>query len=168
MIGMTAHEPYPADTRWTFYSRQTRHERSVPLCLHWEVNGDSITDEYTPDEINAQGLWGMWFPRYGKAGPAKVYWSIMGEGTFEGAPFSDNIGIGEDFLTFYSWPVNAVTGKRLNWVRLPVRDKLWHRGRCDKGGFIQQLTGWKPSPFEPSFHAEGIARLAGLTEHGLS
>ncbi|MFJ5843054.1 hypothetical protein ACIQGO_41135 [Streptomyces shenzhenensis] len=159
---MTTHAPYPADTLWTFRSRQSQHERSIPLCLSWEVAGDPITGEFIPDETSARALWDMWFPRYGKKGPAQIYWFIMGKGTFEGAPFTNNIGTGEDFLTYFSWPVNALTGERLNWVRLPVRDKLWHGDRCDKGGFIQELTGWKPSPFEPLFHAEEIARLTGL------
>ncbi|MFD7964254.1 hypothetical protein ACFV5J_25980 [Streptomyces zaomyceticus] len=68
----------------------------------------------------------------------------------------------EDFLTFYTWPVHAETRERINWVRVPVRDRLWHGSRADKGGFIQELTGWKPSPFEPLFHVDVIAGAARL------
>jgi hypothetical protein len=158
---MTTHQPYSAKTRWTFRNRQVQLERTMPLYLHWEVNGDPVTDHYTPDEISARGLWDLWFPKYASEGPVKVYWSVRGDATAEWAPFTDN-GMGEDFLTFFSWPVHAQSGERVNWVRLPVQDKLWHGTRGDKGGFIQELTGWKPSPFQSQFDAEKIAKLAGL------
>lgn len=80
------------------------------------------------------------------------------------APFSSNIGGHNHFLTHFTWPVNSVGGEPVNRVRLPVRDKLWNRDHCDKGGFIQELTGWKSSPFQSSFDAEKIARMAGLME----
>ena len=44
---------------------------------------------------------------------------------------------------------NSVTGEELNWLTLPVVDKLWNRKRADKGGFIQEATGWKPAIFQP-------------------
>jgi hypothetical protein len=33
----------------------------------------------------------------------------------------------------------------MNWLSLPVIDKLWNETRADEGGFIQQATGLKPS-----------------------
>ncbi|MFD6921300.1 hypothetical protein ACFV99_13945 [Streptomyces sp. NPDC059944] len=164
---MTTYEPYSADSRWTFSNRLSRHEFTVPLRLYWEVNGDPLTDDYTPDDMNAAELWEMWFSRYWKGDPAKIYWFISGGQVFEGAPFSNNIGGHDHFLTHFTWPVNSVSGEPVNWVRLPVRDKLWNKDHGDKGGFIQELTGWKPSPFQASFDAEKIARLAGLMGTGL-
>ncbi|MFF9982859.1 hypothetical protein [Streptomyces erythrochromogenes] len=159
---MDTYSPYPADTEWTFRSLQGGHEHATPLLLSWEVNGDPITDDFTPDEITAEELWNRWFSEIGKKGEAKIYWFVMGSGTFEGAPFARHNPIGEDFLTYFSWPLRAGTGERLNFLRLPVRDKLWNEKRGDKGGFIQQHTGWKPSPLQPFLDAETIAKAAGL------
>jgi hypothetical protein len=55
----------------------------------------------------------------------------------------------EDFLTFYSWPEDTKTRALLNWLTLPVVDKRWNNQRGDKGGFIQEATGWKPSILQP-------------------
>ena len=55
----------------------------------------------------------------------------------------------EDFLTFFTHPVNSVSGKPLNWLTLTVVDKLWNSKSANKGGFIQQATGWKPAILQP-------------------
>ena len=55
----------------------------------------------------------------------------------------------EEFLVHFTWPVNSVSGERLSWLDLPLVDKLWNSQRGDKGGFIQQATGWKPSILQP-------------------
>lgn len=162
---MSTFKPYPADTAWSFRSRASGHSFTTPLLLSWEVNGDPISDNFTPEEITASELWNRWFSQYGKSGPGKVYWFVTGRGVFEGAPFGVNNATGEDFLTHYSWPVHSVTEDRINFARLPVRDKLWGGKHCDKGGFIQQYTGWKPSPLQPLFDAEVIAKAAGLPGH---
>ena len=41
------------------------------------------------------------------------------------------------------------SSQRLNWLEIPVRDKLWNPQRADKRGFIQQATSWKPSILQP-------------------
>ena len=43
-------------------------------------------------------------------------------------------------------------GRQLNWLTLPVADKLWRPGRPDKGGFIHEMTGRKPAPLQPYLH----------------
>lgn len=40
-------------------------------------------------------------------------------------------------------------GDRLNGLTLPVDDMRWTRRRADKGGFIQEATGWKPNVLQP-------------------
>lgn len=37
----------------------------------------------------------------------------------------------------------AKTDNPLNWLGLPVVDKLWRSRRANEGGFIQEATGWK-------------------------
>jgi hypothetical protein len=80
---------------------------------------------------------------------------------FEAAPFAPNV-LSEDFLTHYTLPAHAKTGERLNWARLPVLDRGWNETTADKGGFIQEATGWKPSPLQPTMDYLAIGRAAGL------
>jgi hypothetical protein len=47
-------------TRWRFNSLESGVEFEMPLSLYWEINGDPITDDYTPDEISAEELWNIW------------------------------------------------------------------------------------------------------------
>ncbi|MEZ0092426.1 hypothetical protein [Streptacidiphilus sp. EB129] len=163
---METHRPYPDATEWTFRNRRSHQERRTPLVLSWEVDGDPITDDYTPSAISAHELWDLWFPKYASDGTAPIHWSVKGNGIAESAPFQ--IGQAQDQPDFlspddgFTWPEQTRSGERVNWLRLPVRDKLWHGQRGDKGGFIQELLGWKPSPLEPVFHARAIAAAAGI------
>ena len=54
-----------------------------------------------------------------------------------------------NFLDYYSSPIDCETGEKLNWLALPVEDKLWNSKCQNKGGFIQEATGWKPSILQP-------------------
>ncbi|MFI8365303.1 hypothetical protein ACIGD1_34765 [Streptomyces sp. NPDC085612] len=66
------------------------------------------------------------------------------------------------FLTWYTHPLHAATGEPLNWLRLPVVDRGWNASVGDRGGFIQEATGWKPSPLQPTMNVIEIGRAAGL------
>ena len=68
----------------------------------------------------------------------------------------------ENFLSFYGWPAHSATGEQLNWLTLPVLDKRWNAKRADKGGFIQEATGWKPSILQPFVYLPGLAKASGL------
>ncbi|MFE9968054.1 hypothetical protein [Streptomyces sp. NPDC005525] len=68
----------------------------------------------------------------------------------------------EDFLTHFTHPVHAVTGEPVNWLRLPVLDRGWNRTASDRGGFVQEATGWKPSPLQPTMDVRQIGAAAGL------
>jgi hypothetical protein len=153
---------------WRFRSKHG-HENTVPLYLLWEVYCDPITDDYDPDEITAGELWQKWVCKYAAGRPAEpnglppahvnIYWSVRGGPIFEAAPFQ---GQSVDFLTYFTWPRDARTGVPLRWGALPAADKLWRPGRADKGGFIQELTGWKPSPLQASVDVRQLAAMTGL------
>ena len=64
----------------------------------------------------------------------------------------------EDFLSYYSWPVNSKTGERLNWLTLPVIDKRWVGKHGEKGGFIQEATGWKPAVLQPFVYLPSLLK----------
>ncbi|OIP26010.1 MAG: hypothetical protein AUK00_05490 [Dehalococcoidia bacterium CG2_30_46_9] len=63
----------------------------------------------------------------------------------------------DDFLTHFTWPIHSVTGERLNWLTLPVVDKLWNPKRANKGGFIQEVTGWKPAILQPYVYLPALS-----------
>jgi hypothetical protein len=145
------------ETVWRVRSLQTAYEWSGSLIARWEVSLDPVSDDYTPDEMSAANLFDRWLERVQKrhtGGLVPIHWFVTcGEqGKFERMPFQfshDGVEQQEDFLSFFSWPVNAATGERLNWLRVPVADKGWNGQRADKGGFIQEVTGWKPAILQP-------------------
>lgn len=71
---------------------------------------------YYPDE-SAQRLYGV--------GAVSIYWSVVGDGVQEAAPFQSNPNFVGDVLTHFSWPIHSETGQRLNWLTLPVTESLW-------------------------------------------
>jgi hypothetical protein len=145
---------------WNFASRTNpgKGDRAnQPLELGWFLDWDSISDEYTPNEISAKDLFSMWLERIGDVETMRIRWWIPR--LRESAPFTDEE---EDFLTFYSWPVNAETGERLNWLTLPIADKGWNGHHAEKGGFIQEVTGWKPSALQRSVHIPTLLKACGL------
>lgn len=162
----TARRVGAGDT-WKWHSLRTGFEFNQPLYLMWEVDGSTMTDDYLPSEITAHQLWERWRTKLDERG----FWHEMGRPwvtvswfvlpCFEAAPFQ-RLNPLEDFLSFYSWPIHAITGERLNWNRLPVPDQRWTPDQGDKGGFIQEVTGWKPSPLQPAVDVEVLAASAGL------
>ncbi len=133
---------------------------SPDLHLYWELNGSAMSDEFYYHEANEFELWRRWVERY--ASPeVKIFWAVDSPktGKLECAPF---LGYDKDFLTYYTWPTEVETGERLNWLSLTIPDKLLTPKRIDKGGFIQQATGWKPSPLQPTVNIEILAKAAGL------
>jgi hypothetical protein len=144
--------------KWKVRNRHSDHAWEGELVAYWEVCSDPISDDYTPDEISADELLALWVTKVREDYPnglIPIYWSVASHSNlaFERLPFqfdhNPEIGTPENFLTFYTWPENPRTGEPLNWNTVPVEDKLWNAKRGDKGGFIQQATGWKPSIYQP-------------------
>jgi len=142
--------------------------------LYWEANLDPISDDYTTDEIGAGELFDRWRGRLTDGDGwsqrlgepwVDVWWSVTTPeiaGTYERAPFESHgydwlVGA-DHFLTHFTWPMNADTGEPLNWLRLPVLDKLWRPGQGDKGGFIEEATGWKPSALQSYVNVETLVQ----------
>ena len=167
-------QPYPSGTKWTWSSHRSGHTWTEELVLYAEPDCSAMSDDYTPDEADARELWRWWVDGYvvkysqrhpgNRPGLMPIYWSVTlptATGVFEAAPFT-NHGLSQDFLTHYTHPVNAETGERLNWVRLPVLDRAWNATAADKGGFIQEATGWKPSPLQSTMDVVQIGCAAGV------
>jgi hypothetical protein len=161
-VGATAGDSEPKTVRAE--STLNNFTWEGPLWLYWEVEGDPITDEYTPRDVSARELWRMWKGRYGLEGTAQISWFIHGPGFAEWAP----VGNGEptsvwaqDYYSSFAHPVDAA-GHPVPWLSLPVVDKLWNDNRADKGGFIQQATGWKPSVFQAVMDVDVIERAVNM------
>ena len=180
--------PYGPGNRWTYSSRQSGFTHTEELALVAELDGDDLTDDYTADEISAHDLWKIWVDRHVdmlhkewpdlySPGEVHITWGIKGPNrgnVAEYAPHARRLpkpryaalapddSFREDFLTHFTHPVHAVTGERLNWLRLPVLDSAWNRTTATRGGFIQQVTGWKPSPLQPTVNVRQIGAAAGL------
>lgn len=98
-----------------------------------------------------------------RPGEVPIYWTVTqpdGQGIFESPPHVPDHP--ENFLTYYTHPVHAVTEERLNWLRLPVPDRRWSATDNHRGGFIQQATRWKPSPLQPTTNVRQLGAAAGL------
>lgn len=135
-------------------SRATGYERVSSLKAYWEVALDPMSDE--EDEDDALELFYTWGRRVTKEYPSgllPIYWGVrcVASRIMETMPHQF-WGPGpwpSDFLTHFYEPENCKTGEPLNWLSLPVCDKRWSRTCRDKGGFIQETTGWKPSVLQP-------------------
>jgi hypothetical protein len=153
--------------RWKVaYRKHGRGYWEGALIAYWDVAGDWMSDDYTPDEADAETLFRRWSKRAMEEFPSGLvpinwYVSCDEQIKFEAMPFQyreEGERPRDDFLTYYEWPVHPVTGERLNWFTLPVEDKLWNDRRADKGGFIQELTGWKPSILQPFVYLPSLIR----------
>ncbi len=155
---------------WKVRSRSHDFEWSGELLAYWEAHLDPISDDFTPAEISAVDLLRRWTERVEKKfsdGLVPIDWYVPSpsQGKLERMPFQLCHLPGpppEDFLTLFTWPENAATGQRLNWLTLPVVDKLWNKKHADKGGFIQEATGWKPSILQPFVYLPAILEAAGI------
>jgi len=152
--------------QWHCRSRTHDFEWEGELVAVWEVAHDPITDDFTT-ETPAREILRRWhrviddrFPD----GVVPIYWFVEspGHAKFERLPFAAEDD-GENFLTFYDWPTSVETGERLNWNTIPVADKLWRPGRANKGGFLQEATGWKPAIYQPHVYVPAILAAAGLS-----
>lgn len=158
------------------YSWKTRRhngDRIGELSLLWHVYNDALSDNYDSNEIDASDLWRIWREknaideqaeaRWGE-GAMRISWLVSGDAAYEGAPFAVDVSgyASETFLDHFTTPIEVATGEPIQWTRLPVEDKLWNAERNDKGGFIQEATGWKPSPLQPVFWPDQLAEACGL------
>lgn len=169
----------PAPETWSFHDRYGRERVGLTIELYWEAHYDPISDDFTPDDIDAYELLRRWLAHlehddlsfYGlPARHVPVFWYLRFSASpgFEGAPFCENseklaASFGrEDFFSYFTWPTSDLTGQPLNFLALPVCDKLWNRTQANKGGFIQEALDWKPAAYQVSFDPWAMARRAGL------
>jgi hypothetical protein len=175
--------PYPAGTTWLFNAVRNNYPNAHELVLYWEPEAERQFMDHDPRQAPAVSLWREWadfmadqlhdeHPTRFQPGDVHITWSIRtpsGNGIAEYAPHLqpnpvvESLDHDENFLTHYTHPVHAVTGERVNWLRLPVADRRWNTSGLDSGrGFIQDAIGWKPGPLQPVMNVRQLALAAGL------
>lgn len=117
-------------------------DRATKLWLMPELDYEPWLDEWYP-ECNKSPFW-FWAdwvkkkcPEAYEANAIPIYWTVMP--SYETAPFQDLEWATDDFLTFFTWPLDRF-GNRIDWYSLEVRHDRFE-------GFSQDL-GWKPSPLQ--------------------
>jgi len=167
---------YGPGVQWRFRSLQSGFVKVGRLELYWEVANDFVTDDYAATDP-ASDIWPVWVASIrqnesyhpGLGDPyVPITWQIRGSdsGTSESAPYAEDVypvpgSPRPDFLTYYTPPVDEVSGEPISWLRLPVVDKLWRPGQTSKGGFITELSGWSPAPLQSAVDLR-VFEAAGL------
>ena len=143
---------------WEFEGRRSGELWRSHLRANWELVLDPISEDFSADTMSAADLMKLWVGRIGsrgyRGGLVPIYWYVESQDSrvLESMPFQYEHYTGharEDFLTFFTWPIDTKSKTRLNWLELPVLDKEWNVRQSHKGGFIQEATGWKPAILQP-------------------
>lgn len=147
---------------WDFQSikyGEDAHRAAQDLYLAWSLDYDDVSADYSQDTPAAE-VFKAWLGQIPEGvEDINIDWIVYPIG--EGLPF---VGDDEDFLTHYRWPTHAESGERMSWFRLPVEDKAWNAERTDPGGFIQEVTGFKPATFQRTVHLPTLLRGSGWTQ----
>jgi hypothetical protein len=150
---MSQDQPHLKKT-WKYKGKNSRTGyMEAVLVACYEVEGSSISGHYTRDEISNEDLFSKWVDIVSKKysnGLVPINWSVMCEAmpfrfdSFKNGPSTT------DFLSFYTHPVNSITGEPLNWLELPVE--------CGGREFIQAVTGWEPSILQPFVYLPSLTK----------
>ncbi len=150
---------------WEFQGRRSGDLWKTDLRANWELVLDPVSEDFSAETMSASKLMKLWVGRIRSRGFSggliPIYWYVESEDArvLESMPFQYEHYSGharEDFLTFFTWPVDAETKSKLNWLELPVLDKEWNTERSHKGGFIQEATGWKPAILQPYVYLNSL------------
>jgi hypothetical protein len=159
------------DTLWTVENRDGKYTRDTTLWLEYEVAGSIMGDDYSLNDMSPDEMFREYVREFTDSkldsendlpsGYAHITWSVIGKDLGpELAPFQPDrwpsMPEYEDYLTFFKWPVNAATGERADFLTMPVRSMQWNRTQRDRGGFIEEATGWKPAALQPCVFLPGV------------
>lgn len=146
--------------RWTFRARRGGHEIRTDLVLYPELDCSAMVDDVY--ELDGQGQFEAYVQYLERshrewldADAVPIIWSVHDcafSGVYEAAPFTawgDSVGWG-NFLTHYTWPVDAITGEPLDWYALPVVN--------DRFPEFAKALAWTPSPLQPTCPLASIVR----------
>lgn len=136
--------------QWTYRSRHGTPELTEEIWLYGELDGSACVDGCdSGDGADQLRFYVEWIrrnnPEWLDDDAVPIYWSVMPAA--ETAPFQPSFSarVGspvEDFLSYFTWPVDASTGENLDWFQLPVRQERFPA--------LAKAIGWVPSPLQPT------------------
>jgi hypothetical protein len=127
--------------------RNPGHPRVGHMCAGYELWYDPITDDYSPNDISARDLYQQWRKhvvnsRYGDLIP--IIWFVSGPGIFESHPIYQHVDNRNGYDDHFTEP-QRTDGQQFDWDDLPIIRKRWNTNdKVVKGGFVEELTGWRP------------------------
>lgn len=77
-------------------------------------------------------------------------------------------GVVCSFSSYWTTPLQSVTGDEVDWWRVPFDPGRWARLRAGeryytaKGAYIYEATGWTPTPYQASVSLRHLAERAGM------
>lgn len=171
--------PFYDDRLWTFDTIPARRHAytGVRLQLDWSLDMSAISRGYDPGMWPALRMWRLYLDGYlsriAKArdlpfGVVPVVWSVTGDAD---GPWTETVPApkfprpqkpGSDFLAHHTWPRDVSTGRKLNWLTLPVAHYEWSMRRPDPGGFVQEVLDWHPAPLQATVDVRALAGAAGV------
>ena len=136
--------------------------QTSPLVLWWELDHEMITDDYLPEDADAFELFAEWervIRRKGAAADADlpIWWFVVGPTICEFAEPSPEFPDGSHFDRYY-WLGDEAGAYQIGIDTLPVAAKAWSAEQADKGGFVQQVTQWQPTPLQPTVSLDLLRR----------
>lgn len=135
------------ERRWRYRNRDSGYEFANRLHLEPEIEGSPMVGDLdTRDGAEQLAAFAHYveqrMPADWAANAVRIHWFVSSDdGQFSGAPWTDLLG-GDDWLTEFTWPVDAETGERLDFFRLPVV--------MDRFPAWAEALGWTPAPFTPT------------------
>lgn len=136
--------------RWKFTSLQSGYKWQADLVLYPELDCSAMVADF--NELDGEGQFEEYVqylqrhhPEWIEADAVPIIWSVHSSqgGIFEAAPFTEwALKTEQDFLTSFSWPVDAATSEPLDWYQLPVVN--------DRYPDFAQALAWTPSPLQPT------------------
>lgn len=144
------------------------HKRRGYLYAGYAINYEALSDEYDCSETPAWVVYDRWRdwarkrPEHHPLG-VSISWHVAGLGTFDDHPTAyDHY---QEASRIYKWThwfhtPQRTDGEPFNWSDLPIEVKRWHPSfECAKGGFIEEHTGFRPSPLQPFVTLDQLERL---------
>lgn len=143
--------------RWVFESRRSGYEKRTNLVLYPELDCSAMVDDV--HELDGESQFHAYVhylerhhPEWLATDAVPIVWTVRSVetgGVCEAAPFAHPVPWG-DFLTHFTWPIDATNGEPLDWYALPVVN--------DRFPEFAKALAWTPSPLQPTCPLASILR----------
>lgn len=143
-----------APGRWLFASTISGVQFQIDLYLYGELDCSAVVGDY--DHLDGEGQLAVYleyleenYPQWLEDDEVPILWSIRGGTVSEFAPFQVGKfalesagGPSEDFLSYFTWPVDRSTRADLDFFKPPVR--------IDRFPEFAEALDWMPSALQPT------------------